>query len=146
MAKADLLNSHQMAAKLDMTWEAFRKSDWRVYPHTWVGTGRDLRSARFVWYEDCSHLKIEGGGDVGSSIHEGRKEGVPGGIRVSGPESHQGRVSDSGGRKRLDFRRKKASEGRGKESSADADGEIDVFRRIRKVPGGLQGQDAARHI
>lgn len=83
MAKADILNSHQMAERLNMTWEAFRRTNWRTYPHTWVGTGRDLRSARFVWYEDCSHLRIEGG-DVHISVHESREEGLQGGIRVPG--------------------------------------------------------------
>ena len=105
MARADLLNSHQMAEKLGVTWEAFRKSNWRTYPHTWVGLGRDLRSARFVWYEDCSHLKIEGGGDVGNSIHQSREEGLQSGVRDSGAESYQGRIPNLGERKRLDIRR-----------------------------------------
>lgn len=135
-----------MAERLNMTWEAFRRTNWRVYPHTWVGTGRDLRSARFVWYEDCSHLKIEGGGDVSNSLHQSREEGIQSGIRVPGAEVHSGRISDTRGRKRLDFSGKKASEKRGQEPSDYEDGSIDVFRRVLKVPGGLQGQDAARHI
>lgn len=145
MSRADLLNSRQMAERLGMGWEAFRKGRWRMYPHTFVGMGRDLRSARFLWYEDCSHLRIEGG-DVHISVHESREEGLQGGIRVPGDAPHEGRIQDARRRQRLGVHRKEKVKIRGEESAAASDLGIDVFRRILKVPCGLSGQDAAGHI
>ena len=60
----ELLDWKEFAKRLGVKEETFRRFRWRVYRHTFVGNGRNLRSARFAWHEDGSHLEWHGGPGV----------------------------------------------------------------------------------
>jgi hypothetical protein len=50
------LNYKDLAIKLGRS-ESTMQKEWRMYPHFFVGRGRNLKSARFDFEEILSHLK-----------------------------------------------------------------------------------------
>lgn len=76
----ELLDWKEFAKRLGVKEETFRRFNWRTYRHIFVGNGRNLRSARFAWHEDGSHLEWKGGpacngytgneSDTGTPLHE----------------------------------------------------------------------------
>lgn len=57
----EILTWTEFARRLGVKEETFRRLNWRVYRHIFVGKSRNLRSARFAWHDDGSHLCWEGG-------------------------------------------------------------------------------------
>ena len=74
---SEILTAHEMAIRLKIDFDAFRKTNWKKYKHLFVGTGKTLRSARFIWTSDLSHLDMEVE-NVDSSLYAGRETGLPG--------------------------------------------------------------------
>lgn len=52
------LNYKDLAKKLGRS-ESTMQKEWRMYPHFFVGRGRNLKSARFDFDEVLHHLKTE---------------------------------------------------------------------------------------
>ena len=128
-----LLTWKEMAAQLKVEEHAFRKANWRQFPHTFVGTGRDLRSVRFVWHDNLSHLKIEGGEDVSNAIHKSREAGLPSQNQISESSVHQGWIHNQGSRQGLDGRRKTPFKNNSKSAANDPGDKTDVLRRLRGI-------------
>jgi hypothetical protein len=132
---------HELADVLGQTPEAFRKSRWQTMPHFFVGTGRDLRSARFDVADVLSYLKDRDYRHVNHSIPTGRETGIQGQGQAPGAAVHLRRVLDSGGSAGVDGRKKKGA----KSPCAESPNRFDVFSGIQRVHGRLRGEDATDH-
>lgn len=142
---SELLTWEEMAHRLREHPQSFRKSNWRRYPHTFVGQGRNLRCARFLWHDDLSHLRVEVA-HVNNALSESREESLPGENKVSQPSIYKVRVQDPGGRENMDGRRKAAAKKNSWPASGDGGDKTDVLRRLRLVSGRQQSAPPTRNI
>ena len=60
----ELITPQEMAERLSVEYGTFRRTNWRNYPHIFIGKGRTLRSVRFMWESDLSHLPDSQAGAV----------------------------------------------------------------------------------
>ncbi|MCB8572052.1 hypothetical protein LJE06_13220 [Bilophila wadsworthia] len=112
----ELITPQEMAERLSVEYGTFRRTNWRNYPHIFIGKGRTLRSVRFMWESDLSHLRIEvKNGD--QSIYEERSENVPSEIQIQRDSILQVGLHLEGSRSGMDSQRAKENKGtRRKES------------------------------
>ena len=83
-AMSEILTAHEMAIRLKIDFDAFRKTNWKKCNHLFVGTGKTLRSARFIWTSDLSHLGTTEAAVASSSAEKAarhRKAAATSGIR-----------------------------------------------------------------
>ena len=103
------LNYIELAKNLNVASQTLKKS-WRHLPHFFVGSGTNLKSARFDLQDVLSYLKDR---DYDRhQIQDQRGAQVQGQICTSGQANHKGGVQTSERRQRLDCRRtSKAGQG-----------------------------------
>ena len=112
----ELITPQEMAERLSVEYGTFRRTNWRNYPHIFIGKGRTLRSVRFMWESDLSHLRIEVK-NVDQSIYEERPENVPSEIQIQRDSILQVGLHLEGSRSGMDSQRAKENKGtRRKES------------------------------
>lgn len=127
----ELITPQEMAERLSVEYGTFRRTNWRTYPHIFIGKGRTLRSVRFMWESDLSHLRIEvKNGD--QSIYEERTENVPSEIQIQRDSILQVGLHLEGSRSGMDSQRAKENKGtRRKESHREKqNSRFDVLRGL----------------
>lgn len=113
---SELITPREMAERLSIEYETFRRTNWRIYPHIFVGKGRTLRSVRFMWASDFSHLQIEVK-DGDQSIYEGWPENIQSEVQVQRNSILKVGLHVEGGCSGMDSQRKTKNKGsRRKES------------------------------
>ncbi|MEI3454927.1 MAG: hypothetical protein V8Q91_16345 [Bilophila wadsworthia] len=112
----ELITPQEMAERLSVEYGTFRRTNWRNYPHIFIGKGRTLRSVRFMWESDFLNLRIEvKNGD--QSIYEERPENVPSEIQIQRDSILQVGLHLEGSHSGMDSQRAKENKGtRRKES------------------------------
>lgn len=106
MPQAETLTAAEMCSRLSVGKDTFRRI-WRTFPHVFVGQGKDLRSARFLWDIEVLLGVAHGNAQISDSSGDTIRCG---GVRRRSKDSVQRRVSQQGGRPPVGAERQKLRE------------------------------------
>ena len=102
------LTYKELAERLGSSPETLKKV-WRSYPHYFVGSGRNLKSARFDLQDVLDYLKGRDYANLRLPDQTGPQ--VQGGVQAPGQASHNGRIQKKGRGKGMDHGRKAKAQG-----------------------------------